>query len=314
MALVRLRRGLVCALAGMTLACGDSLVDAAYSGTPVFALTGSVTGSADQVGVNHPEVTLAVFWLPHGPAPDAREVRIEQPGTAVRAEYFRPFTMKLFDEPRAEYLFTTASGARYGAAWIGAYVDTNGNGRKDAAEPIIGSSQGRVLIRAPEALRAEDSPTGAPLAAGWYVISMPLDCPRPDGSTADGASPPPVADGDCGVPIGAICKSDLDCGAGVCVHDFISPWPSGACAIPEPPRDGCRQRGSVLVDDPVNPEGKKFWFKSCEVTADCGRSEPYQCDQRKRACMPTTELLVDMNGQELPPSICGGALAPPPGE
>jgi hypothetical protein len=277
----------------------------------VFALRGSVNGPSEQVGVKHPEVNLAVFWLPHGPAPDSEDFRIEQPGTVVHAEYYRPFELKLFDEPRAEYFFTTPSGARYGAAWIGAYQDANGNGRKDAAEPIIGSSMARVLIRAPQALRAEDSPTGAPLPAGWHIVSMPLDCPRPARPPPpDGSSPVPVADEDCGVPLGAICKNDTECGVGICLHDFIGPWPNGTCAIPEPPLNGCRQRGSVLVDDPSASEAKKYWLKSCEETADCGRGEPYQCDQRKRACMPSTNVIVEMNGQELPGSICGGEGAP----
>jgi hypothetical protein len=57
---------------------------------------------------------------------------VQQPGTQSRSEYFRPFEMNLFDEPEAEFLFTTRSGAKYGIARLGAYVDANGNGRKDA--------------------------------------------------------------------------------------------------------------------------------------------------------------------------------------
>lgn len=304
-------RTLAGVLAGAAVvACGDTLVDGTYSGTPRFTLQGKVMGDSDNVDADQLEVDLAVFWFPSGPG--RTDALVQQPGTFRRSEYFRPFEMNLFDEPGAEFLFTTRSGARYGIARLGGWKDANGNGRKDAEEPFIGYSHKKVLIRAPRDLSAEDSPTGAPLKAGWHIVTAPLACPasaRLPGSPAPTPSPVPVANGDCGVPLGAACRNDAECGGGVCVHEFGGPWMEGACLIPEPPPNGCRQRGSVLLADPEIPD-KKYWIPACQVSADCGRAHPYQCDQQVRGCMPSAEVTVEMDDAQQPPPICGGGEPP----
>lgn len=310
-----LLRGLACVLAGTALSCGDALVDGDFSGKSLFTMEGQVVGTSEYVDVTKPEVSLAVFWHRKGARP-GEYVQLEQPGTALSAEYYRPFAMKLFDEPGAEHLLTAPSGARFGVAVIAAYQDENGNRRKDEAEPLIGSASGRALIRAPLALSAEDSPTGAALASGWYIVSTPLACPGPTRPPSGGGAtkPTPVADGECGVPLGEGCKNDADCGAGVCVRDFLGHWPGGACLIPEPPVNGCRQRGSVLARDPNHPESA-YWLKACTVSADCGRIAPFQCDQQLRACKPTANLPVELNDRGPPGNFCApqeGSPPPPP--
>lgn len=298
-------------LAGTAVAgCGDTLVDETYSGTPRFMLQGKVMGDSDNIDADQLQVDVSVFWLPSGPG--RSDNLVQQPGTQRRSEYFRTFEMNLFDEPGAEFLFTTRSGARYGIARLGAYKDTNGNGRKDASESFIGYSHKKVLIRAPQALTADDSPTGAPLKAGWHVVSTPLSCPAsamPSGSVPPPPKPVPVPTGDCGVPLGASCRNDADCGGGVCVHEYAGPWVEGACLIPEPPPNGCRQRGSVLLADPEFPD-KQYWVLACQETADCGRAHPYQCDQQIRGCMPTAEVTVELDSAQQPPSICAGGEPP----
>jgi hypothetical protein len=291
-------------------ACGDTLVDGAYSGTPRFTLHGKVMGDSDNVDADQLQVDLGVFWFPSGPS--RADVLVQQPGTARRSEYFRAFEMNLFDEPAAELLFTTRTGAKYGIARLGAYKDADGNGRKDASEPFIGYSHKKVLIRAPRDLTAEDSPTGAALKAGWYIVSTPLSCPasaKPPGSVTPPPKPVPVADGACGVPLGASCRNDADCGGGVCVHEFGGPWMEGACLIPEPPPNGCRQRGSVLLTDPEIPD-KAFWVPACQTSADCERATPYQCDQQIRGCLPTAEVTVERDDGQQPPPICAGGEPP----
>ncbi|MGZ3459877.1 MAG: hypothetical protein ACXU86_15385, partial [Archangium sp.] len=310
---VLLLRGLAGVLAGGALSCGDSLVDGTYSGRARFSTEGTVNGTSAYVDTEHPEVTLALFWLPRGTQPGSEDLLVEQPGTAIRAEYYRSFELKLFDEPDARNLVTLSSGARYGLARLGAYQDVNGNGRKDETEPLLGNSDGRVLLRAPQALSAQDSPTGFPLEAGWHVMSAPLDCPAPGGEPPGGPSPVPVADGECGVPLGAACTNDAECGAaGVCIQDYRGPWPGGACAIPEPPKDGCRQRGSVFVGTPEDMAKGGYWLKGCTVSADCGRVAPYQCDPQNRACMPTDNMPVDLNDQAKPQPVCRSPDSPPP--
>jgi hypothetical protein len=293
-----LLRVLAGVLASATVSCGEALVDETYLGAPRFMVRGSVVGTSEYVDAEHPEVSIAVLWSPGGARMDKEATLLEQQGMTRRAEYYRPFELHLFDEPGAEHLYTTPTGARYGIARLGAYQDANDNGRRDALEPLIGSSPGRALIRAPVALTARDSPTGAPLSEGWHVVSTPLLCP----STS--SSPPgAVADGECGVPIGAECRNDADCGGGVCVREFMGQWPGGACLIPEPPPNGCRQRGSVLLRHPQESE-PAFWVKACVVTADCGRVSPFQCDQQIRGCRPSADFPVEMDDRPPPRSFC----------
>ena len=300
-------RALACVLAGAALSCGDALVDERYSGTALFTVDGQVQGSSEYVDVEHPQVNLALFWYVRNPQ-GGEPLKVEQPGTSFRAEYYRPFKLKLFDEPGAEHLLLAPSGTRYGVGVVGAYQDTNGNKRRDESEPLIGGAAGRAVIRAPTALSAKDSPTGAPLPAGWHLVSTPLNCPQPSRPSSD-----PVADGECGVPLGSSCRSNADCAPGVCIHDFLGLWPAGTCAIPEPPLNGCRQKGSVLARHPEKPT-PAYWLKACTVTADCGRVMPYQCDQQLRACKPTANMPVDMNDRGLPGNYCApqASMPPPP--
>ncbi len=304
-------RALACVLAGAALSCGDALVDAGYSGTALLSVDGQVMGNSEYVDVEHPEVNLAVFWYVRNPQ-GGEPLKVEQPGTSVRAEYYRPFQLKLFDEPGAEHLLASPSGARYGVGGVGAYQDTNRNKRRDESEPLIGSGAGRALIRAPTALSAKDSPTGAPLPAGWHIVSTPLNCPQPS-RPPSGGSPAPVPDGECGVPLGASCRTDAECGPGVCIHEFLGQWPAGSCVIPEPPLNGCRQRGSVLLRSPEDPTAG-YWLKPCTATPECGRVAPYQCDQQLRACRPTANMPVEINDRGLPGNYCAPQepMPPPP--
>ena len=292
-------RLLVMLLAGATGACGDSLVDEQYSGTPLYTLRGDLLDSSASVNETQPQVDVALFWSPHG-ASDV-DLLIEQPLTQRHAEYYRPFEMHLFDEPGDALLSTAPSGARYGIALVGAYLDANHNGHKDASEPFVGSSPASALLRVPQPLSAADSPTGAPLPAGWHLVSLPLACPalgRP-------RIPEPVADGDCGVPLGIECRSDADCGGGACIVDAGRPWPGGACVIAEPPPNGCRQRGSVLMRLTADPT-RAYWVQACETSADCQRPDPFQCDQQIHGCLPSLTVLVHIQDGVVPGSFCGG--------
>ena len=107
-----LLRGLAGVLAGGALSWRDSLVDGTYSGKARFSTEGTVNGTSAYVDTEHPEVTLAMFWLPRGTQPGSEDLLVEQPGTAIRAEYYRSFELKLFDEPEARNLVTLASSAR----------------------------------------------------------------------------------------------------------------------------------------------------------------------------------------------------------
>jgi hypothetical protein len=249
-----------------------------------------------------------VLWSPGGAGRADRLV--QQPGTTYRTAFFRSFEMPLFDEPGSEHLYTSPSGARYAIGRLGGFRDVNGNGQKDASEPFEGYSQ-QALLRAPEALSARDSPTGAPLSAGWHIVSTPLTCPSSSRPQPAPGPVEPVADGECGVPLGVGCKKDSDCGGGVCVLNFLGGWAGGACLIPEPPPNGCRQRGSVLLRAPA-PDTAAYWIKACTVSEDCDRLHPYQCDQQVRGCRPSAETVVDINGRDPSRSFCAATGGPPP--
>ena len=283
------------------LACGDTLVDSAYSGAPRFTLQGVVGGTSDALPDSESLVTTAMFWSPQGPMARNYDELVEQPGTASAGQASRPYVMNLFDEPGSQHLYTAPSGARYALGRVVAYIDTNRNGRLDPSEQILGASQGFAVLYAPQALAAEDSPTGRALAAGWQSFMLPLPCPG-----APGPGPAPVPDGDCGVPLGDPCDTDADCNGGVCLPELLIPLPQRMCAIPEPPPNGCRQRGSVLIR---RGPGRDVWIQGCASSSDCTRGYPYQCDARLLACFPSAEVHVNLNETSLRPFCASG---PPP--
>ena len=168
----------VCLAAG-ALACGDTLVDSSYSGTPLFTLQGVVAGPSEVISDPETLVTTAMFWSPQGVMARGYDELVEQRGTASAAPIPRPYVMNLFDVPGSQHLYTAPSGARYAIGRVVAYVDTNRNGWRAPSEPIARASQGYAVLYAPQALRAEDSPTGRPLAAGWQSFllrSVPRRC------------------------------------------------------------------------------------------------------------------------------------------
>jgi hypothetical protein len=110
------------------LACGDTLVDSAYSGVPRFTLQGVVGGTSDALPEPEALVTTAMFWSPMGPTARDYDERVEQLGTASAAPVPRPYVMNLFDEPGPQHLYTTPSGAQYALGRVVAYLDTNRDG------------------------------------------------------------------------------------------------------------------------------------------------------------------------------------------
>lgn len=287
-------------LAACALACGDTLVDASYSGTPLFSLQGVVGGRSDAISGPDTLVTTAMFWSPQGLMARGYDELVEQWGTASAAPAPRPYVMNVFDVPGSEHLATAPSGARYAMGRVVAYLDTNRNGRHEPSEVIVGSSQGFAVFYAPQALTAADSPTGRPLAAGWQTFLLPLTCP----GGASGGGSTPVAEGDCGVPLGARCNVDADCPGGACLGELLIPLPHRMCVIPEPPPSGCRQRGSVLVRVGV---GRDVWIQGCESSDGCEREYPYQCDARLLACFPSAEVQVTLSEASMRPFCVTGA-------
>jgi hypothetical protein len=210
------------------------------------------------------------------------------------------FNWHLFEEPGPGQLTSTASGARYGFGLPLAYVDANGDKRWEPDEPLVADSPTSAVLFAPEPLAAADSPTGHALAAGYYVVMSTRLC---------APAPPPPANGECGVPLGAPCDVDADCHGGVCLANGPWPWPGGYCAIPEPPPNGCRQQGAALFRNDLDPR-QSWWVRACQVPSDCGRDFPYQCEVTRGACLPSAHVLLVGSRDVRPRPSCAEALPP----
>jgi hypothetical protein len=282
---------LVAAAAG----CGDALVDTDYRGTPLFTIEGTVIGASDLLNRQTP-LNVALFFSPSGPQTTDPAALSEQPGTALMAQLPRSFTLNLFDPPGAAQLVRNPDGSSYAIGKLLAYIDYDGNGRRDGADRVIGGSPQRALLYAPQPLRPEQSPSGLPLQPGFSLVTLPLSC-RPS------PPPPPPSGKDCSQRLGQPCASDAQCGVGVCLRNFGDLWPQGACALPDPLPAGCAAIGAVRVPD-WSGGSTAYWVKSCNADADCQRPPPYQCDMAFRACLPTSLNLVMVADPPPPLAFC----------
>lgn len=274
--------------------CGDALVDSAYRGTVLFSFTGNVMGATDAVSAGEP-IRIAVFWSPQGPRTMGTEGLVEQPSASQQAVLPFSFTLNLFDTPPAAQIFTPQDGGPYAIAQLLGYPDRNHSGRRDGDEPIVAASSSRALLYAPSALAADRSPTGQAIPAGYHLIVASIPCgPRPP-------TPPPTPSGaSCPVSLGQSCSADAQCAPGVCIRDFLAPWPLGGCALADPPPMGCGPPSAVRVAQPGPMPTTTYWLKACTTDADCERPFPYQCDLALGACVPTHSLLMQIGD---PPMI-----------
>ena len=281
-------------LLGAVLAagCGDPLVDDGYRGPVLFTLRGNVTGSSDVLALNTP-VRIAVFWSPRGPKTMATEGLVEQPSASQQAELPFSFTLNLFDAAPSDLFYQPTDGRpAYAIAQLLGYPDLNGNGRHDDDEPFVAASADRAVIYASSALAANQSPTGQPIPAGYHLIYSSIPCgplPKP--------MPPPPPGMTCTVPLGSQCSSDAQCAPGVCLKNFLSPWPQGGCGMNDPPPPGCGPPQAIRISPAgTRPmmSGTNYWLQSCTTDADCGRDFPYQCDLSLGACTPTRILVMQV--------------------
>jgi len=270
--------------------CGDPLVDEQYQGQVLFTLRGNVMGASDEVGPAG-TVRIAVFWSPQGSRTLGTAGLVEQPSASDQATLPFSFTLNLFDPPPAAQIYTPPDGDPYAIAQLLGYPDRNGNRLRDPDEPIVAASESRALLYAPTELPANRSPTGLLIPAGYHLIFSSIPCgPRPLPMPA----PPPGPA--CPVMLGQPCMSDIQCAPGICLHDFLLPWPQGGCALNDPPPTGCGPPSAVRVSQPgpMTMPSPTYWLKACTTDADCGRDFPYQCDLALGACAPTRIFLMQL--------------------
>jgi hypothetical protein len=280
--------------------CGDPLVEISYGDPPKLILRGSLDDAQPPLELPRDIVRGGIFWLPRGREKiTSYSELVEQSsnGQSLPAD----FTWILFDEPGPEHLATTPSGARYGLGLPLAYVDANGDRRWEPAELLVADSPLHAVLFTPAPLSAEDSPTGRAVAAGHALIQRLRIC-----------SPQavPAADEECGVPLGSPCNADADCHGGVCLMEEPWTWDGGYCAIPEPPPNGCRQRGAALFRS-FSDLKKAWWVRACQSPSDCERGFPYQCELTQGACLPTARVSLLASRKVEPRPFCAEELSSP---
>lgn len=224
---------------------------------------------------------LSLFYNPKGAGNvQSLDQLIEHEATRIALRPPNGLTWPIFDAPEVRHYFTTPSGKRYALGVPYAYVDLNGDGRRSVGEDPIGEAPITAVLSVETALEAGESPTGKAVEPGFFMLVRPLWCaPRP-------AEPAPTA-ADCGVPLGAACAADGDCGAGVCLMNEPWPWPSGTCALPS--SSTCVPEAAHLWRNHRDPS-QQFWLPACASTADC--RQPYQCDPGNGVCLPFGNLAI----------------------
>src|SRR6185436_11782560 len=156
----------------------------------------------------------------------------------------------------------------YAVARIAVYRDGNSNLRRDPGEPLVGIDAPAAYLYAPAPLPAGRAPTNGALPAGFSAVLLPQSCGDPP--------PGPTTPGDCGVPLGARCRGDADCGPdGSCLDQTNLAWPVGYCVVLEPPRAGCRPGDGVFYHRPMFAPRLSSdwaaWLKACRSDDDCTR-------------------------------------------
>ncbi|MEM6531354.1 MAG: hypothetical protein AAF654_01955 [Myxococcota bacterium] len=290
---------LVLVLAG----CGDPLVGERYRGEALFVVAGQVQNNNEDL--NFPvEVRLAVFWNQDL----SGTALMEQPATATDVMNPSQYELVLVETPRAS---ERLNGGALAVGFIGAYEDTDGDGRKSDAESFLGLAI-PALIWAETPLSALETPFPVPIEAGFQVVGMPLLCDAP--------TPPLPTGGVCdSVPLHAPCQSNADCtDAGFCLANLNDAWPRGACGVAEDNANGCRPSNSIYYrprpEDRAPGAGPGYFIQACTVDSDClreGDARPYRCDPGLGGCVPRRDARVLLRSDAEPQELCVGGMMEP---
>jgi len=292
-------------VAALLLGCGDALVDRQFQGDPLITVRGNVMGSSDALPLENPLLRLSVWWSPLGLTLSDYSQLVEQPSITTQSSVPFSFTLNVFDTPAQAHFTQLPDGTRYAVGSLMGYYDSNGNARRDDSEPFLGSTR-RLLLYAQQPLSVPQSPLGRALSPGYYLTSNSFVCPPSAGGPAM-MPPMPQPGADCSQKLSAACTQDADCAPGICVREFVSPWPQGGCVLPDPLPAGCGTQGAVRVVAPATGALRRdqtYWVKACASSNDCGRSFPYQCDASLGACLPTQIVNIDLSDSLPAPRWC----------
>jgi hypothetical protein len=265
------------------LGCGctdGGLAEQGYRGDPLYEIQVYDPLAAF---IGQPGVRVGVFWFARGLA-GGEDAVVEQPGSRWIGEA-AAFTLPLFAPPPEALVLATAQGGRLAAAGVVAYRDADGDGRRGDGEGLAGSVTGRAVLYLADDHDGARSPSGLPLSAGYHYVRAPMLC----------RELPATQPGDCGVPLSAPCETDADCRGGTCLKRLGAPIAGGACAIPEPPPDGCRPADGTLRVDPMPRGGPiAYYLRGCATDADCpGAGQACELDNRLCSVHAASSPLVE---------------------
>jgi len=304
---------MVVAVSTLLFSCGDSVTNLAYRGAPLFQFEGQVEVQGAFSGGEH-DIRMSIFWLPDA-GWTTEEQWAEQPSTSIRVEFPSTFSIKIYHPPRESDYFQRGVGGQITQA-IGRlvlYDDLNGDGRRDAGEPVVGEAPNQGIMYASKDLEAEASFTGVAVKRGFSLIHYPIRCfsrlsPRQDVACLSPLGDPCLTNADC-------CGPDEDCDTygGVCLFENsgTQPFPRGYCAAPLQ-SVGCESvaNGSVVpsktIGRPVeirivNRVGRLI-LKACDSTLSC--RDDYFCDPAHRVCLPDLPVALVLDPGLVPSEIC----------
>ncbi len=278
-------------LAVLSLGCGDALTERGFLGVPLYTFTGRIASVGGPRGYEGP-LRAALFWSPDGDTAITSKL-VEQQDISMEVRFPGEFEINVFAPP-PETAWAEI-GAAYRVGLILIYEDLDRDGRFDLGE-LRGGAQNQALLFVERALDAEGSPTGRALSPGFTAQRLPMACHEPESERAP----------DCGVPLGATCSVDADCGVeGLCVlQDRHGYWSGGYCVQPHV-RGSCVPAGAVKLLSDARGAEAYFWHLACETSADCRQEEGYACDQAHLACLPGEAVALILDPALIIADLCG---------
>ena len=277
----------------LLVGCG-TLVDDRYRGRPLMTFTTEFLNADPTIfEPARGRLRFSMFYASRGLQRTVPpEELIEHEATSVILDPPNTLTWTIYDVPEARHFTTTRSGKSYAVGIPFAYVDLNDNGRRDLDERLVGEAPVAAFIHAPVSLDPDESPTGRPFESSTLaLVARPMWCTR--------RPPEPAERQDCGVPLGASCTENTECGAGVCLRGDPWPWPFGRCALPV--SSGCAPMNAHVWRN-HRDRTQSYWLESCASDADC-RPSNYRCDAASSVCLPLANLGVRLTHMPFQP-VC----------
>lgn len=290
--------------------CGDPLADNQYRGVRLWQISGGFSGLLDSSVAGQP-LRLALFFSTDSLDQLDPARLLEHRGASTDVQLGGSYVLGLFEPPGESLMVRAPDGgsAGYAIARLIAYADTNHDRQRQVSEPLVAVEPTSAFMYLPQALPAGRTPTRDGLPAGMLAVLVPQPCGMP--------APPSSDPGDCGVPLGADCRSDADCNmsrGGLCLKETNFPWPGGYCTIAESTSAACHPGRAVFYRAPrfapIPPGVSGYYLRSCTQDSDCSRMQnmdmSYECDLGLRGCRPrlSTMLRLRTGGLDAD-SFCG---------